>query len=63
MNRIPIPSGAYMRYRKGGRYVFAKKQPLIVWTTKQPPKGQVVYTVAWYSGQGILQASGTYVQP
>lgn len=61
-SRISIPSGAWMCYRKSGRYLYAQKLPPIIWTTQRPPKGSVVHMVAWANGQVPLQASGVYVQ-
>lgn len=59
--RIPIPKGAWMRYRKGGRYVYAQNKPPIVWQGIGPPKGTKVYTIVWGDGQQSLLASGTII--
>lgn len=60
--RIQIPPHCWMRYRKSGVYKYALNKRPIVWTVKQPPKGAKVYTVAWFSGQGPIVASGTFIQ-
>lgn len=59
MSRIHIPNGSWMKYRKGGRYVWGQKRSdkPTTWTTTPPPAGTKVYVVAWANGQSILMAS------
>ena len=61
--RISIPAGATMKYRKNGRTLYGVKSPVIVWRTTPPPKGTIVYVVAWANGQQNLLASKIETQP
>lgn len=62
MTRQTIPDGAWMKFRKSGRTVFAIKKSPIVWRTISPPVGTQVYVIGWSSGQQNLLASKVETQ-
>lgn len=55
MSKVNIPTGAWMRMRSKGRYVYAKNEKPIIWQNVEP-KGVPIYCVTWSKDQNRFMA-------